>query len=174
MLFRLFCHYSPGESREPALKACSRILEFYRPVREEAAEEASVFIDQEFDEDERIPELTRILKRFTSLASIWGYDHTGHNHTKFEDRIHKDSSIYGCIYPTTDIVFRNLARIAANKPLINSDGVQAVNGKSKWRNENFDHCFDEVGGKVDRLLSEFLEQNVEQEGGGLKSWWYQN
>ena len=71
--------------------SCSRILEFYRPVWEEAAEEASVFIDQEFDEDERIPELTRILKRFIPLDSIWGYDHTGHDHTKFEDRIHKDS-----------------------------------------------------------------------------------
>ena len=76
------------------------------------------------------------------------------------------------LYEITDIVFQNLARIAANKPLINSDGVQGINGKSKWINENFDHCFDEVGGKVDRLLSEFLEQNVEQEGGASKSWWY--
>ena len=69
----------------------------------------------------RISELTRILKRFTPLASAWGYDHIGHNHQKIEDRIHKDSSFYACIYPTTDIVFRNLARIAANKPLILSD-----------------------------------------------------
>ena len=57
-----------------SIEACSRILEFYMPVWEEAAEEASVFIDQEFDEDERIPELTRILKRFTPLDSIWGYN----------------------------------------------------------------------------------------------------
>ena len=69
-------------------------------------------------------------------------------------------------------MFRNLARIAANKPLILSDGVQGIKGKSKWRNENFDHCFDEVGDKVDSLLSEFLQQNVEQEGGASKSWWY--
>ena len=143
------------------------------PVWEEAAEEASVFNNQEFDEHDRIPELTRLLKRFTPLASIWGYDHTSHNHQNFENRIHKDSSIYGCIYTTTDIVFRNLARIAAGKALTNSDGVQGIDGKSKWRNENFDHCFiGEVGGKVDKLLSEFLEQNVEQEGGASKSWWY--
>ena len=152
--------------------ACSRILEFNETVWEEAAEEASVFNNQEFDEHDRIPELTRILKRFTPLASIWGYDHTGHNHQKFENRIHKDSSIYGCIYPTTDIVFRNLARIAGGKPLINSDGVQGINVKSKWRNENFDHCFDEVGDKVDKLLSEFLEQNVEQDGAGMGGWWF--
>ena len=78
--------------------ACSRILESNETVWEEAAKEASVFNNQEFDEDDQILELTTILKRFTPLASIWGYDHTGHNHTKFEDRIHKDSSIYGCIY----------------------------------------------------------------------------
>eukprot|EP01048_Picozoa_sp_COSAG05_P041452 COSAG05_NODE_21821_length_269_cov_0.605882_1_plen_70_part_10 len=29
------------------------------------------------NEDDRIPELTGILKRFTPLASIWWYDHTG-------------------------------------------------------------------------------------------------
>ena len=75
-------------------------------------------------------------------------------------------------YPTTDVVFRNLARIAAGKPLILSDGVQAVNGKIKWRNENFDHCFGEVAGKVDKLFSEFLEQNVEQEGGRNAAWWF--
>ena len=62
--------------------------------------------------------------------------------------------------------------IAAIKPLILSDGVQGINGKSKWRNENFDHCFDEVGDKLDSLLSEFLQQNMEQEGGASKSWWY--
>ena len=152
--------------------ACNRILEFNRDVWDDAAEEASVFTDQDFDEDERIPELTRILKRFTPLASIWGYDYTGHDHTNFEDKIHKDSEIYGCIYPTTDIVFRNLARIAAGKPLILSDGVQGINGKIKWRNENFDHCFDEVGDKVDRLLSDFLQQNEEQEGGRNAARWY--
>ena len=40
------------------------------------------------------------------------------------------------------------------------------------RGENFDHCFGEVGGKVDRLLSKFLQQNIEQDGGAFKSWWY--
>lgn len=135
--------------------ACLRILAFDRSVWDDTAEEANVFTDQNFKHNLRIRKLTRILKTFTPLASIWGYNHTGHNHKNFEDRIHKDSSIYGCIYPTTDVVFRNLARIAANGKLIISDAVQGTTGKSKWRDENFDLCFDEKGDKVRKLLDEF-------------------
>ena len=104
---------------------------------------------------------------------MWGYNISGHGHKKYEDRIHKDSEIYGCIYPTTDVIFRNLARIAAGKPLILSDGIQGINGKSKWVGENFDHCFDVVGEKIDKLLSEFLHEEVEPKGEGLGiGWWY--
>ena len=117
--------------------------------------------------------LTKILEGFTKLASIWGYDDIGHMHKNYEDRIHKDSEIYGCIYPTTDVIFRNLARIAAGKPLILSDGIQGVNGESKWAGENFNLCFDVVGDKIDKLLSDFLHENVEPKGDGMNvGWWY--
>ena len=54
----------------------------------------------------------------------------------------------------------------------NNETLLATWGNIKWKNENFDHCFDDVGDKVDRLLSDFLQQNVEQEGGRNAAWWF--
>ena len=66
-----------------------------------------------------------------------------------------------------------LSRIAARKPLIKLGGVQAVNGKSKWRNENFDHCFDDVGGRQGGLSTIGISRtNVDQEGGRMGTWLY--
>ena len=45
--------------------------------------------------------------------------------------MHASHGLYGCSYPVSDVLFRNLARAVEGMPLTESDGVLGANG-NKW------------------------------------------
>eukprot|EP01043_Picozoa_sp_COSAG02_P017808 COSAG02_NODE_816_length_16859_cov_15.645764_14_plen_206_part_00 len=63
------------------------------------------------------------LQKFAKLSVLWGYDWKGHSHTRYEERMHVNNQVYGCTYPVSDVIFRNIARAAAGQPLIVSDSI---------------------------------------------------
>ena len=62
---------------------------------------------------------------------MWGYDADGHAHTRYEQKMHAVHVVYGCTYPISDVLFRNLARAAAGRSLDVHDGVLGRSG-NKW------------------------------------------
>ena len=92
--------------------------------------------------------LQEILQKFAKLSVLWGYDWQGHNHTRYEDRMHRNNQVYGCTYPVSDVIFRNIARAAAGQPLIVSDSIIGTSG-NKWEGVNVreEPCsFESAGG----------------------------
>jgi hypothetical protein len=75
--------------------------------------------------------LATLLRSYKTLSDVWGYDADGHAHTRYEDKMHAVHAVYGCTYPISDILFRNLARAAAGRPLDVHDGVLGRSG-NKW------------------------------------------
>ena len=45
--------------------------------------------------------------------------------------MHATNSLYGCAYPVSDVLFRNLAKAIASKPLDAYDSIIARSG-NKW------------------------------------------
>jgi len=80
---------------------------------------------------EGLDELSSLLKKYTRLHTVWGYSASGHGHTRYEQRMHASHGLYGCSYPVSDVLFRNLARAVEGMSLIESDSVLGVNG-NKW------------------------------------------
>ena len=83
-------------------------------------------------DDDTLNELSRLLQKYTRLHTAWGYSASGHAHTRYEQRMHASHGLYGCSYPVSDILFRNLARAVEGMPLIESDSVLGANG-NKWQ-----------------------------------------
>jgi hypothetical protein len=75
--------------------------------------------------------LSRLLQKYARLHAVWGYSASGHGHTRYEQRMHASHGLYGCSYPVSDVLFRNLARAVEGMPLTESDGVLGANG-NKW------------------------------------------
>jgi hypothetical protein len=75
--------------------------------------------------------LATLLRSYKTLSDVWGYDAGGHAHTWYEDKMHMVHVVYGCTYPISDVLFRNLARAAAGRPLDVHDGVLGRSG-NKW------------------------------------------
>ena len=75
--------------------------------------------------------LATLLRSYKTLSDVWGYDADGHAHTRYEDKMHAVHAVYGCTYPISDVLFRNLARAAAGRPLDVHDGVLGRSG-NKW------------------------------------------
>ena len=62
--------------------------------------------------------LANLLRSYKALSDAWGYDADGHAHTRYEDKMHAVHALYGCTYPISDVLFRNLARAAAETQCI--------------------------------------------------------
>jgi len=82
-------------------------------------------------DDDTLNQLSRLLQKYTRLHTVWGYSASGHGHTRYEERMHASHGLYGCSYPVSDVLFRNLARAVEGMSLIESDSVLGVNG-NKW------------------------------------------
>ena len=46
--------------------------------------------------------------------------------------MHASHGLYGCSYPVSDVLFRNLARAVKHMSLIQSDGILGTHGNNKW------------------------------------------
>eukprot|EP01043_Picozoa_sp_COSAG02_P018732 COSAG02_NODE_883_length_16194_cov_11.902765_2_plen_247_part_00 len=114
-------------------------------------------------DDGGIENLQEILKKFAKLSVMWGYDWKGHSHTRYEERMHANNQVYGCTYPVSDVIFRNIARAAAGQPLIVSDSIIGTSG-NKWEGVNVreEPCsFESAGGRgTVRLFNEFAAEVV--------------
>ena len=114
-------------------------------------------------DDGGMEDLQEILQKFAKLSVLWGYDWKGHSHTRYEERMHVNNQVYGCTYPVSDVIFRNIARAAADQPLIVSDSIIGTGG-NKWEGVNVreEPCsFESAGGRgTVRLFSEFAAEVV--------------
>ena len=114
-------------------------------------------------DDGVLEDLQAILKKFAKLSVLWGYDWRGHSHTRYEERMHVNNQVYGCTYPVSDVIFRNIARAAADQPLIVSDSIVGISG-NKWEGVNVreEPCsFESTGGRgTVRLFNEFAAEVV--------------
>eukprot|EP01043_Picozoa_sp_COSAG02_P070252 COSAG02_NODE_12366_length_1557_cov_1.721536_2_plen_225_part_00 len=114
-------------------------------------------------DDGGMEDLQEILQKFAKLSVLWGYDWKGHSHTRYEERMHVNNQVYGCTYPVSDVIFRNIARAAAGQPLIVSDSIIGTGG-NKWEGVNVreEPCsFESAGGRgTVRLFNEFAAEVV--------------
>jgi hypothetical protein len=114
------------------------------------------------DDNEGLEALADVLREFSHLAVLWGYDWRGHVHTRYERRMHANPTDYGCTYYVSDVIFRNIARAAAGQGLSPNDGIVGPLGNNKWESTNFmaEPCsFDHVGGRGTRqLFSDFIAE----------------
>ena len=83
-------------------------------------------------DDEGLNQLSRLLQNYARLHTVWGYSASGHGHIRYEQRMHASHGLYGCSYPVSDVLFRNLARAVEGMPLTESDSVLGANG-NKWQ-----------------------------------------
>lgn len=114
------------------------------------------------DDAEGLGALADVLRDFSRLAVLWGYDYRGARHARYEQRMHANLENYGCAYYVSDVIFRNIARAAAGQGLTPNDGIIDTWGNNKWEAVDFtrEPCsFDGAGGRgVRKLFGDFVAE----------------